>query len=265
MNTLGVKHLQVRARNVLVRAQRLIQERMMKKRHFVILTLFSAMLSSTAFADTYYVSVWNGLADCSGGAACLFDADKADAPVPASAPLATFEFVPDDPATGISWGTGSGTFNTYGDFLDKGTIDEYSGSVDLTTFLSTQMSVEGNRFASYFTVTGVYNADADFTRTILHDDGASLYVDNLSIFSAPARVTGQATAGPYSFAQGTHSFTLYYVAADGGPALLNLALPDVGTAVPEPATLSLLAMALLALGFSGSGLRRSANASTRQH
>lgn len=213
---------------------------------FVTFALFCTALSTTALADTYYVSVWNGLADCSNGNPCVFDADKADAPAPPSAPLATFEFIPNDPLQGISWATGSGAFNTYGDFLDNGQIEEYSGTVDLATFLATQMSVEGNRTASYFAVTGVYNATSPFFTTILHDDGASLYVDNVSVFSAPGRVTGQVTAGPYDFTQGTHGFALYYIAADGGPAVLNLALPDVGTAVPEPPSIALVALALLA-------------------
>ena len=135
--------------------------------------------------------------------------------------------------------------NTYGDFLDNGQIDEFSGTVDLATLLATPMSLEGNSIASFFTVSGVYNSESAFSTVILHDDGASLYVDDVNVFRAPGRVTGQATAGPYDFLAGTHAFTLYYVAADGGPAVLNLALPDVGTAVPEPATLALLGIALL--------------------
>jgi len=197
----------------------------MKRIIFVILALCATALSPTAAGDTYYVSVWNGNGTCGGATPCLFNADQADAPVPGTAPLGTFEFVPNDDLTGISWATGTGAFNTYGDFLDNGQIDEFSGTVDLATFLATPMSLEGNSIASFFTVSGVYNSESAFSTVILHVDGASLYVDDANVFRAPGRVTGQATAGPYDFLAGTHAFTLYYVAADGGPPFSTLHCP----------------------------------------
>ena len=215
-----------------------------------VLGLAAAIACSAASANTYHVTVWNGLGDCSGGSTCMFNADQADAPAPSSDPFAMFDFTSTNPDGDLSWAATMGLFNTYGDFLDNGTISNYTGSVNQSTFLSTQMSTEGNSIASYFAITGNYSSSNPFTTSIMHDDGASLYIDSSNIFRAPERQTGQVTAGPYDFAAGTHAFSLYYVAADGGPAVLGFGLPGaISNAVPEPTPLVLVATGLLALGF----------------
>ena len=156
-----------------------------------------ALFATCASAEVYHVTVWNGEAD--GGAGSIFNADQADIPQPSATPLASFDFTTD--ACGLNWATSS-NFNTYGDFLDDGSISAFTGAVDETTFLGQQMSVEGNRFASYFAISGVYDVvDGILLPTIMHDDGASLYVDNVNIFSSPGRVSGQATSSTYSFTQ----------------------------------------------------------------
>ena len=208
-----------------------------------------ATFSTAAVAESYHVSIWRGLADCTGALTCLFDADQADIPVPAGTALATFDFVPTDPNTGIAWATSS-NFNTYGDFLDGGQVTGFSSTLGLSSFLSLANERGGNRFASYFAITGLYDAPGNFSRSIMHDDGASLYVDGGNIFKAPSRVTGQATSGPYQFQGGTHNFGLYYVAADGGPAVLNFDVPNAAS-VPEPGSVALLGLGLAALGFAG--------------
>jgi hypothetical protein len=214
-----------------------------------ILGVLLAAIAFAASANTYHVTVWNGLADCSTATPCLFDADVADVPVPAESPLATFDFTSTDPSGDLGWAAAQGMFNTYGDFLDNGTISGFSSALGLSTFLSQAMSVEGNAFASYFVISGIYTSASAFDRVIMHDDGASLYIDGTNVFSAPARVTGQVTAGPYAFDQGTHAFSLYYIAADGGPAVLNFGLPNAVTGVvPEPGTLALAALALIVVG-----------------
>jgi MYXO-CTERM domain-containing protein len=217
----------------------------------VIVALGLCMAAVAARANVYHVTVWNGLADGSSGS--LFDADKADIPMPGADPLAEFDF---DTSGGLDWSS-SASFNTYGDFLDNGTIENYTGSVLQSAFLSSLMSEEGNGFASYFAVSGTYTSGTGFTTSIMHDDGASLYVDGTNVFRQPGRVSGQATAGPYTFDAGTHHFGLLYVAADGGPAVLNFNMPnilpvpaDVGvSAAPEPGDIALVAAGLLGLAF----------------
>jgi hypothetical protein len=90
-----------------------------------------------------------------------------------------------------------------------------------------------------------FTLDADTAGTITHDDGISIFLASdtttaLVDSALPTPPTGTA----YSLAAGTYD--LWYVQANGLPA--QLIFDVASTAVPEPAMLALLGVALLGVG-----------------
>lgn len=204
--------------------------------------------SGMALADSYHVRVWNGTATNCQQTSCLFNENNADRPPPAADPLATFDFVTD--SNGINWAT---QFSDYSSLLQNGQITGFTSSESLQQFLNS--SYASNTSASFFEITGNYTSDAAFNASVLHNAGASLYIDNTTqaIFQPGLVGSGQIQSGTYGFAGGVHNFSLYYVAADSGPSALRFDMPNArggfitAQQVPEPASLSLFGAALAGL------------------
>jgi len=177
---------------------------MVKLVHLAVSGLLVGM-AGLAMADTYHVRVWNGAANYCQNTTCLFNANNADRPPPAADPLATFDFVTD--SNGINW---SSQFSSYGSLLQNGQIAGFtSGSESQQQFLNSDF-FSGNN-ASFFEITGAYTSGSAFNTSVLHNAGASLYIDNntQAIFQPNALAGGQIQSGSYGFAGGDHAFSLY--------------------------------------------------------
>lgn len=147
------------------------------------------------------------------------------------------------------------TGNLFGTFLTGGTISNYDGStadgfsgdmLTLTDLLNTSMSVAGDRYVSFFKITGGYNIGAPMPVTISHDDGAAVYIDGIQQPGITSAETSEVTQG-FTYPAGSHTFQVNYVEANGSPSVLSFAQP-----VPEPASWALM---IVGVGAAGAMLR----------
>lgn len=131
-----------------------------------------------------------------------------------------------------------GSSNNVLDFLNTGggSISGSNGWIDTAT-----LSNGGFGLTTLMKITG-YTPNS-IMGTIYHDDGISLYQGGSQVVDSSSPTVAIDSA----YSLGTGAFTLWYVEANGLPANLTM---DISKTVPEPATMALMALGLLGIGFS---------------
>ena len=190
---------------------------------------------ATYYTNTFQVSVWNGNTTTK----------YATLPTPSATPFATFTYT--GPIDFVNENGQSGT-NTFGEFFGShsGGISNFTSADTFTQFLDTTMSTPGETYNSYLAFN--FNFNGTGTVSVTHDDGASLYNANGSLFTSPGPTSAITSTAFVPFISGSGNvepLTLVYVESNGAPAVLTM------TATPEPSTWLLFATGLAGLLFFG--------------
>ena len=121
----------------------------------------------------------------------------------------------------------------------------FSSGVGLTEaqFLASSLTIAGDRYTTFFRISGSYFSPVAINSSFSHDDGATVYVDGVYAGGSAGETT--VVSSPYTLAAGSHNLAVYYVAGNGTPSVFNFSSP---AAVPEPST-----WGLMILGFGGLG------------
>jgi hypothetical protein len=209
-----------------------------------VAALFAGLASSAANATiySYDVTVWTGTPD---GAQSSTIADAAHTP----AGDASAHFTYTGP---INWVNNEAqNYNTSGNlaknFLSIADITSFNSPngayADATAFGNASLSVAGDSHASFFQITGSYSSLGPIGDTIKHDDGASIYVDGVAVYSHASETSVLTSA--FGLPAGQHSYLVDYVEGNGAPAVLSFT-----TSVPELST-----WAMMIIGFGGVALQ----------
>jgi hypothetical protein len=85
-----------------------------------------------------------------------------------------------------------------------------------------------------FEFTGMVTVTNGQTFEAMHDDGASLAINGMNIFSSPGPTSSVSTSGTYTGPSGTFPFDLVYGQCCGLPAVLGISLGSAVACTPDP-------------------------------
>lgn len=203
------------------------------------------LAGAASAAEIYTVQVWtdgpiasaNNLAD--------------PAHMPVGTPTATFTWTGD-----INWSDTSAQNSTSAGGIASDFLDGFStqasnfSSATMTEaqFLASSLTISGDAYSTFFHISGSYVSPTAVNGVFTHDDGATVYVDN--VYAGGSAAETSVVSSPYTLAAGSHNVDVYYVAGNGTPSVFNFSSPG---GVPEPASWALM---ILGFGAAGAGVRR---------
>ena len=149
------------------------------------------------------------------------------------------------------------TNNTFREFFTLPVLTEFiaaGGNPD-----ASMSTADGKGTTSTFIrITGSYSSASAFTGLIDHDDGGQIVIDgDFSTGVGTTFVCGNGNESsensqPCNFPSGTHTFAILYTEDNGSPSILTASVPApslLSIPAPEPASLALLGVGVLGLGF----------------